>query len=131
MGWTPVRLFRGRSRPPPPRCRPALRENFLQRLHGIGGCRPARPQRQIPHARRARPPWCVDRAGEEGGWRMNRLALADLLLRDAAALVVVKATIVLALASAAAFAAKGFSAARRHMVWLVALSSCVWLVLTL
>lgn len=61
---------------------------------------------------------------------MSRLAFADLLLRDAAALVIVKATVVLALASAAAAAAKGFSAARRHTLWLVALSSCVWLVLS-
>jgi beta-lactamase regulating signal transducer with metallopeptidase domain len=61
---------------------------------------------------------------------MSRLAFADLVLRDAAALVIVKATIVLALASGAAMAAHGFSAARRHMLWLVALSSCVWLVLS-
>jgi beta-lactamase regulating signal transducer with metallopeptidase domain len=61
---------------------------------------------------------------------MSRLAFADLLLRDPAALVILKATVVLTLTSAAAVAAKGFSAARRHMLWLVALSSCVWLVVS-
>ncbi|HTE44053.1 MAG TPA: M56 family metallopeptidase [Gemmatimonadaceae bacterium] len=61
---------------------------------------------------------------------MSWLAFASPLLRNAAALMIVKATVVLALASAAAVAAKGFSAARRHMLWLVALSSCVWLVLS-
>jgi beta-lactamase regulating signal transducer with metallopeptidase domain len=61
---------------------------------------------------------------------MSRLAVVDLLLRDAGALLIVKATVVLALAIAAATTAKGFSAARRHMLWLVALSSCVWLVLS-
>jgi beta-lactamase regulating signal transducer with metallopeptidase domain len=61
---------------------------------------------------------------------MNPLTLANLILRDAAALLIVKATVVLALASVAAAAAQGFSAARRHMLWLVALLSCVWLVLS-
>src|SRR5689334_17680608 len=59
---------------------------------------------------------------------MSRLAFADLLLRDAAALLVIKATLVLALASGAAAALHGLSAARRHVLWLVALASCVWLV---
>jgi beta-lactamase regulating signal transducer with metallopeptidase domain len=61
---------------------------------------------------------------------MKTLMLANLILRDAAALLIVKATVVLALASVAAAAAQGFSAARRHMLWLVALLSCVWLVLS-
>src|SRR5690349_9937898 len=61
---------------------------------------------------------------------MSRAALTDLLLRDPAALIVVKATFVLALASAAAVAAKGFSAARRHTLWLVTLCSCVWLLMS-
>lgn len=60
---------------------------------------------------------------------MNQFAFADLLFRDAAALVIMKTTVVLVLASGAAMAAKGFSAARRHMLWLVALSSCAWLAL--
>jgi beta-lactamase regulating signal transducer with metallopeptidase domain len=61
---------------------------------------------------------------------MSRLALADLLLRDPAAFVLVKVTVLLALASGAAAVATRFSAARRHMLWLVALSSCVWLVVS-
>ena len=61
---------------------------------------------------------------------MNPIAFSNLILRDAAALLIVKATVVMALASVAAVAAQGFSAARRHMLWLVALSSCVWLVLS-
>jgi beta-lactamase regulating signal transducer with metallopeptidase domain len=61
---------------------------------------------------------------------MSRLAFADLLLRDAAALLIIKATVVLALASCAAAALQGLSAARRHMLWLVALASCVWLVVS-
>lgn len=61
---------------------------------------------------------------------MSRLALADLLLRDAAALVIMKATVVLTLTSAAAVVARGLSAAHRHALWLAALSSCVWLVLS-
>ena len=61
---------------------------------------------------------------------MSRLAFANLLLGDPAALLIAKATVVLALASAAAVATQGFSAARRHMLWLVALLSCVWLVLS-
>jgi len=58
---------------------------------------------------------------------MSRFAFADLLLGDAAALLIIKATVVLALASGAAAALNGLSAARRHMLWLVALASCVWL----
>jgi beta-lactamase regulating signal transducer with metallopeptidase domain len=61
---------------------------------------------------------------------MSRLAFMNLLLGDAAALIVVKATLVLALAIAVATAAKGLSAARRHLLWLAALSSCVWLALS-
>jgi hypothetical protein len=61
---------------------------------------------------------------------MSRVAFADLLLRDAAALLIIKATVVLALASGAAAALQGLSAARRHMLWLVALASCVWLVVS-
>jgi beta-lactamase regulating signal transducer with metallopeptidase domain len=61
---------------------------------------------------------------------MSRLAFADLLLRDPAALLIIKATVILALASGAAAALNGFSAARRHMLWLVALASCVWLALS-
>ena len=61
---------------------------------------------------------------------MSRLAIADLLLRDPAALIIVKATVVLTLAGAAAAAARGSSAARRHMIWFAALASCVWLVLS-
>jgi len=60
---------------------------------------------------------------------MNRLALVDLL-RDPAALVILKATLVLSVASVAGAGMKRFSAARRHMVWLVALASCAWLVLS-
>lgn len=61
---------------------------------------------------------------------MTRLAFADLLLRDAAALVILKATAVLIVATVAAMAARGSSAARRHMIWLAALSSCAWLVVS-
>ena len=62
---------------------------------------------------------------------MSRFTFADLLLRNPAALVIVKATVVLALATAANAAAKHlFSAAVRHMVWLVSLASCVWLALS-
>jgi hypothetical protein len=59
---------------------------------------------------------------------MNAHAFVSLVLQDAAALVIVKATVVLALATAAALAGKRFSATRRHLLWLAALSSCVWLV---
>jgi beta-lactamase regulating signal transducer with metallopeptidase domain len=44
------------------------------------------------------------------------------------ALLIAKATLVLCLAITAAAIARDFSAARRHLIWLIALSSCVWLV---
>ncbi len=58
------------------------------------------------------------------------IPFAESLLRDPAGLLILKATVVLTLACTAVGLAKGFTAARRHMGWLVALSSCVWLVLS-
>lgn len=59
---------------------------------------------------------------------MSRLAFAELLFRDPAALLIGKTTVVLILASGAAIAARHCSAARRHLLWLFALTSCAWLV---
>lgn len=58
---------------------------------------------------------------------MSALPIPDQLLANGAALVVVKATIVLVFACVAGVVAKDVSAARRHLLWLVALSSCLWL----
>lgn len=61
---------------------------------------------------------------------MSWSAFADVLLRNDAALLIVKVTVVLAFAGGAALAAHRASAARRHMVWFAALGSCAWLVLS-
>jgi beta-lactamase regulating signal transducer with metallopeptidase domain len=61
---------------------------------------------------------------------MSRLAFADVLLRDAAGLLIVKATLVLTLANVAAAVMRSCSAARRHTLWLITLLSCVWLALS-
>lgn len=61
---------------------------------------------------------------------MSTLSVADALLRDPAALLLTKVTVVLILASGVAAVAKGFSAARRHILWFTALSSCVCLALS-
>ena len=60
---------------------------------------------------------------------MSRAALADLV-RDPAALIVMKATLILFLAALAGTVARGLSGARRHLLRRVALSSCVWVALS-
>lgn len=61
---------------------------------------------------------------------MSTLSVADAVLRDPAALLLTKVTAVLILASGVGALARGLSAARRHILWLTALSSCVFLALS-
>src|SRR5579871_2377264 len=61
---------------------------------------------------------------------MTALSMAGALLRDPFALLLTKVTLVLMLASGVAAVATGFSAARRHTLWLAALASCIWLALS-
>lgn len=55
---------------------------------------------------------------------MSARAFADLL-EDPAGLLVIKATIVLTMACAVGALANKLSAARRHLLWLLARSSCL------
>ncbi|HEX4684429.1 MAG TPA: M56 family metallopeptidase [Gemmatimonadaceae bacterium] len=61
---------------------------------------------------------------------MSGIYFLETLMRSDAAATVVKATVVLALADVVAILARRASAARRHLIWLVALCSCAWLVLS-
>src|SRR5437764_15134247 len=61
---------------------------------------------------------------------MSRIYFLETLTHSDVATTIVKATIVLALADVVALVARRASAARRHMIWLVALCSCAWLVLS-
>ena len=60
---------------------------------------------------------------------MSARSLADVL-DNPAGFLVIEATVVLAMACVVAGLAKKLSAARRHLLFVVALSSCAWLVLS-